>query len=173
MILTGPEIERQVALANIKLTPFNSEQVTTNSYDLRLGRRVLKYSGREIDTRVPAEYEITEIPEEGLLLSRGSFVLGETSEKFGSDKFVPIIHGRSGTARAGLFVHVTADLIDIGSYGHSTLQLFATLPVRLYPMMLIAQVTFWKPIGEIRLYQGKYQNSDGPKPSLAYLDHMR
>jgi dCTP deaminase len=61
-------------------------------------------------------------------------------------------------------------LIDIGSHGVTTFQLYATLPVRLYRGMLIAQVSFWVPDGEIKLYKGKYQGSEGPKPSLTYKD---
>jgi dCTP deaminase len=170
MILTGPEIQRQVELKNINIEPFNHKNITTNSYDLSLGKRYLRYTSEVIDTKLPSEYEILNIPETGLQLRRGDFVLAETAEKFGSDQFVPLIHAKSGTARAGLFVHVTADLIDIGSFGQSTLQLFATLPVVIYPGMKIAQVTFWKTLGEIKLYNGKYQNSEGPKPSMIYLD---
>ena len=72
----------------------------------------------------------------------------------------------------GLFVHVTADLIDIGSHGVTTFQLYATLPVRIYVDMLIAQVSFWKPLGDIELYKGKYQNSTGPQPSMTYKDFL-
>ena len=65
-----------------------------------------------------------------------------------------------------------ADLIDIGSHGVTTFQLYATLPVRIYVDMLIAQVSFWKPLGDIELYKGKYQNSTGPQPSMTYKDFL-
>lgn len=171
MILTGPEIQAQVERGRIRIDPFDASQVTTNSYDLRLGDKYLRYTSPLIDVKRRADYETLEIPASGLHLPRGSFVLAETRERFGSDHFVPLIHAKSGTARCGLFAHVTADLIDIGSFGKSTLQLYATLPVTVYPGMLIAQVTFWKPLGEIALYEGKYQHSDGPMPSLTYLDY--
>lgn len=64
-----------------------------------------------------------------------------------------MLHAKSGTTRKELFVHVTADLIDIGSFGKLTLQLYATLPVKIYPNMLIGQVTFWKPEGKIELFK--------------------
>lgn len=170
MILTGKEIEKQHKEGKIKISPFNPKQITTNSYDLKLGTKYLRYTGKEIDLKKAPEYEIHDIPEDGLHLKKGDFILAETAEKFGSDHFVPIIHAKSGTARAGLFVHITADLIDLGSYGKSTLQLFATIPIVLYPKSLIAQVTFWKPLGEISLYDGKYQNSDGPMPTQIWRD---
>jgi DNA invertase Pin-like site-specific DNA recombinase len=39
---------------------------------------------------------------------------------------------------------------DIGSYGQLTLQLHAVQPVRIYPGLLIGQVTLWVPHGEAR-----------------------
>lgn len=173
MILTGPQIAREVHNGRIRISPFQDSQVTTNSYDLRLGKRYIVYDAGVVDPRQPPRYQEFELPEDGLTLQAGSFLLAETVERIGSDHFVPLVHGKSSTARSGLFVHVTADLIDIGSYGKSTLQLFATIPVHIVPGMLIAQTTFWMPKGDIVLYSGKYQNSDGPRPSLTHLDHAR
>jgi dCTP deaminase len=170
VILTGTEIQNQYELGRIEISPFRDRALTTNSYDLRLGCSLLAYTGAVLDPRANNPYETIVLDEGGWEMKPGDFLLGATMERIGSDHFVPIIHARSGTARLGLFVHVTADLIDIGSYGCSTLQLHATLPVRLYPGMPIAQVSFWVPSGEIRLYDGKYIRSRGPVPSLAYLD---
>ncbi|MEU6207618.1 dCTP deaminase [Micromonospora musae] len=170
MILTGNEIIKEQASGRILFSEFDPARATTNSYDLKLGRRLLRYTESTLDPRRENSYEMLEIPDEGFRLDAGEFVLGETAEMLGSEHYVPLIHAKSGTARLGLFVHVTADLIDIGSYGKSTLQLFATLPVTIYPGMLIAQVTFWKPLGEIELYAGKYAGSTGPMPSLSYRD---
>ncbi len=173
MILTGKEIAKEVKVGNILLDPFDENSITTNSYDLALGEVILVYKNEILDPRIPNEYEEVILPKGGLILSKGSFCLGSSEEKVGSDSYVPIIHGKSGIARLGLFVHVTADLIDIGSHGVVTFQLHATLPVKIYPGMKIAQVSFWQPKGEIVLYQGKYQNSTGPRISLSHLDEGR
>lgn len=170
MILTGQKIIEEVEAGKIEIAPFERAKATTNSYDLALGDTVIRYKPGIIDPRKAPEYEEVRIPEEGLVLQAGDFVLGHSKERIGSDHYVPLIHGKSGTARMGLFVHVTADLIDIGSHGVTTFQLYATLPVRLYPGMLIAQVSFWVPFGDIVLYKGKYQNSKGPQPSMTYKD---
>ncbi len=170
MILTGKKILEEVRGDKIEIVPFNEESVTTNSYDLSLGDTVIRYGPGVIDPKHEAVYEEIRIPEDGLVLKAGDFVLGHSRERIGSDFYVPLIHGKSGTARMGLFVHVTADLIDIGSHGVTTFQLYATLPVRIYPGMSIAQVSFWVPFGEISLYKGKYQNSIGPRPSMTHKD---
>jgi len=170
MILTGKKIFEEVEAGRIDLYPFSSDRITTNSYDLALGGTVLRYTADVIDPHKEMPFEEIMIPSDGLLLNKGDFVLGYSKERLGSDFYVPIIHGKSGTARMGLFVHVTADLIDIGSHGVTTFQLYATLPVKIYADMLIAQVSFWKPLGDIELYKGKYQHSTGPRPSMTYKD---
>ena len=170
MILTGKKIIEEFKKGKIDISPFDKKRITTNSYDLSLGRTIIRYKSGVIDPKCKPQHEEITIPEEGLVLEAGDFVLGHSSERIGSDFYVPIIHGKSGTARMGLFVHVTADLIDIGSHGVTTFKLYATLPVRLYHGMLIAQVSFWVPFGDIVLYKGKYQNSTGPLASLTYKD---
>lgn len=170
MILTGKKIIEEVKNKKIEITPFHKSRATTNSYDLSLGDTIIRYTSKVIDPKLKSEYKEIKIPKEGIVLKAGDFVLGHSNERIGSDFYVPLIHGKSGTARMGLFVHVTADLIDIGSHGVTTFQLYATLPVRLYPNMLIAQVSFWVPFGKIELYHGKYQNSKGPQISKSWQD---
>ena len=90
----------------------------------------------------------------------------------GSKHCVPIIRGRSSTGRLGLFIHITADIIDIGSINQWTLQMHAVQKIKIYPGMLIGQVTFWVPKGKIILYKGKYQGSRGPMESQIYKDFI-
>ncbi len=170
MILTGNKINEEVKSKKIDIAPFDKNKITTNSYDLELGETIVKYQTDFIDPREETPYKEIKLPHNGLVLNQGEFVLGHSKERIGSDFYVPLIHGKSGIARMGLFVHVTADLIDIGSHGVTTFQLYATLPVRLFAGMSIAQVSFWVPHGDIVLYKGKYQNSTGPQPSMTYKD---
>ncbi|UAK34093.1 dCTP deaminase [Nocardia asteroides] len=170
MILTGSEISRQRALGRIDIRPFDESQVNPNSYDFRLGSTLKVYTDYVLDPQRQNLTSTTSIPASGLVLNPGRIYLGHTAEIMGSDYYVPIIRAKSSTARLGLFVHVTADIIDIGSHNQWTLQLNPVQPVRVYPGMLIGQVTFWKVTGEITLYTGKYQGSMGPVESLVHLD---
>jgi dCTP deaminase len=170
MILSGPEIRRQVEAGVITVSPFDPGHINPNSVDLTLDNVILRYCDPIIDPRVEAKTVEVAVPEDGLLLGGMDFCLGSSREIVGSTEFVPIVHAKSSTARAGLFVHVTADLIDIGSLGVITFQLFSTLPVKVYPGMRIAQMSFWKPQGKIALYAGKYQGSRGPVKSMIYRD---
>ncbi|HCD2061192.1 TPA: dCTP deaminase [Serratia marcescens] len=170
MILTGKSIEAFVRNGDIAISPFSTNHITTNSYDLTLGSRFIRYREEVMDPKKENSHDIIECGAEGIMLNKGDFVLAHSIEKLGSNKYVPIIHAKSSIARLGLFVHVTADLIDIGSFGCVTFQLHSTLPIRLFPGMKIGQVTFWKPLGDIIPYNGKYQGSEGPRVSLAYAD---
>lgn len=170
MILTGPEIAKEVSQGNISIVPFEISHCTTNSYDLTLGDTLVYYLEDVLDPKKENMYTQVKIPEEGLVLEKNFFYLGSSREKLGSNLYVPMIHAKSGIARLGLFVHVTADLIDIGSHGNITFQLYPTLPVRVFSGMKIGQVTFWVPKGDIVLYEGKYQGSIGPQVSKTYKD---
>jgi dCTP deaminase len=173
MILTGHEIMREVDNGRIWISPFDPQRVQPNSYDFRLGNALRRYTSDVLDVRVDNPCEQFEITNAGYVLQPDRLYLGHTAETMGSDTYVPIIRGRSSIARLGLFIHVTADLIDIGSRNQWTLQLHAVQPVRIYPSMLIGQVTFWCVQGQIALYQGKYQSSMGPWSSRSYLDYVK
>jgi dCTP deaminase len=147
MILTGSEIVEQHRLGRIRIDPFNPEQVSPNSYDFRLGGTLTMYASETLDFRGENPKTTLSIPDEGLVLRTDRIYLATTEELIGSDHFAAIVHARSSVARMGLFVHVTADLIDIGSYDRSILQLHAVQPVRVFRGMRIGQVTFWSVMG--------------------------
>src|SRR6266853_475463 len=161
MILTGPEIIKQVQSSRIQIEPFNINQVNPNSYNFRLGETIKYYVNDVLDPKIKQEVREVKVESDGYVLNPGRIYLGHTFEIMGSDYYVPVVKGRSSSARLGLFIHITADLIDIGSHNQWTLQLYAVQPIKVYPQMLIGQVTFWKVFGEIEVYKGKYQGSMG------------
>jgi len=133
MILSGAAILEEASCGKICISPFSRDRITTNSYDLTLGETFLRYQNNVLDPRKDNPHDIVRVDAAGIVLNKGDFLLGHSLEKIGSDHYVPIIHAKSSIARLGLFVHVTADLIDIGSHGNVTFQLYSTLPVRIYP----------------------------------------
>ncbi len=174
MILTGPEIAREVAGGRIAIEPFEPAQVTPTSYDLRLGPTLLHYPSinpqHPVDPAQVPTAETFSIPVDGHVMQAGDFLLGHSVETVGTDHYAALLHARSGVARMGLFVHVTSDLIHTGARGQITFQLYATLPVRLRAGMVLGQLTFWQPRGEIALYRGKYYNQQGVGGSQLYRE---
>ncbi len=171
MILTGKQILHEVSAGRITISPFNSAHISTNSYDLTLGNTFIRYTDEVIDPQKDNHYEtIIASRESPIFMDKGDFLLWSSLEKIWSSSYVPIIHNKSSIARMWLFVHITADLIDIGSIWTTTFQLYATLPITLYPGMLLWQVSFWKTHWDIKLYEWKYQNSNGPVASRTFID---
>lgn len=170
MILTGLQIKEEVRCGRIIIDPFDEKQINPNSYNFRLGKTIKLYTSKVLDPKVPNPVAEVELPETGLALKSSRLYLGHIYERIGSNYFVPIMKGRSSIGRLGLFINITADLIDLGAIGCWTLQMHATQPVIVYPGMLIGQMTFWKISGKTLLYTGKYQGAKGPMESLAYKD---
>jgi dCTP deaminase len=170
MILTGSMIDAAVQAGDIIIEPFNRGQVGPNSYDFRLGSRCKFYSEACLDMARPNPTVELNVGKDGIFLDPSRVYLFNTNEIIGSNRYVPIIRGRSSVGRLGVFVDITGDLIDIGSINQLTLQVHAVVPVRVYPGMLIGQVTFWVTEGPVTLYSGKYKNLQSPVASLAYQD---
>lgn len=170
MILTGRKIQEEVESQKIVIQPFHEGRITTNSYDLTLGNKLVAYTDEVLDPRKKPETRDIIIPDEGYVMQRGEFLLGCSNEYVGSEHYVPIVHAKSSIARLGLFIHITSGLFDIGCLCDVTFHLYATAPVRLYKNMPIAQITFWKTKGDIELYNGKYQGDRGVAPSRIFKD---
>lgn len=173
MILTGPQIESAVKRGQIVIRPFRRRQLEPNSYDFRLGDRCCVYTARTLDAAKDNETQTFRIPKSGLVLQTDRIYLVNTEETMGSEHYVPIIRGRSSVGRLGIFIDITADLIDLGSINQWTLQLHAVHPVRIYPGMLIGQVTFWRTFGRREQYKGKYGVHQSPVPSMSHLDFQQ
>jgi dCTP deaminase len=170
LILSGDCIRKAVQSGDITIYPFDEQQVGPNSYDFRLGTRCKTYRDPVLDARSINATEDFEVDEDGILLKPEKLYLFNTAEVLGSVKYVPIIRGRSSVGRLGLFINITADLIDVGSINQWTLQLHSIIPLRVFPGMLIGQVTFWMIDGDVIPYSGKYAKLQSPVASLSYLD---
>lgn len=172
MILSGLRIKEEVQKKNITIDPFNEADINPNSYNCTLGDYILVYENEQLDAKVPQTTKRIEIPKEGLVIESNKVYLGYTKEKFGSNIFVPTITGRSSTGRLGLFVQITADLVDLGFIGNLTFQLHATMPVKIYKDMKLGQIMFWNVLGDIDLYKGKYQDASSPRASESWREFI-
>ena len=170
MILSGKEIKRQLG-TGIKIEPYDENLLNPNSYNLRLFEELLVYDNPVLDMKTPNPTSRITIPEEGLLLEPNKLYLGRTIEHTSTDKFVPMLEGRSSIGRLGLFIHVTAGFGDVGFSGFWTLEIFCVQPIRIYRGVEICQIFYHTIEGDYDLYSsGKYQNNTGIQPSLLYKD---
>jgi dCTP deaminase len=170
MILSGKQIRSKLG-EEIKIEPFNENQLNPNSYNLRLHNELLVYEDLTLDMKKENKYKTIVIPTEGIVLEPNKLYLGRTTEYTETDKFVPMLEGRSSIGRLGLFVHVTAGFGDVGFRGYWTLEIHCIQPIRIYADVEICQIYYHSIEGDYDKYiSGKYQNNNGIQPSLLYKD---
>src|SRR3989338_562423 len=164
MILTGSKIKEEVKKGNITIGPFSLEQVNPNSYNYRLGSVLKVFDKFDGDKSVFREISI---PEEGCVLEPRKMYLAITKEIIGSSKYAMTLIGRSSMGRYGLFLQCSANLGHTTSKHRWTLEIVAAMPIRLYPEMIIGQVSFWKNYGAVKKYSGQYGFLNHPQESFA------
>ncbi|SRR6056297_1517533 len=170
MILSGKEIKKELG-SGLVIDPFDETQLNPNSYNLRLHNKIAYYENNQLDMKKKNNIIKTTIPEDGLVLKPGRLYLGRTREFTSTDKYVPMLEGRSSIGRLGLFIHVTAGFGDVGFSGYWTLEIFCVQPVKIYPDVEICQIYYHTIEGDYDKYTSdKYQNSDSIKASMLYKD---
>lgn len=175
MILSGVRIKNLVEIGEINIAPFEESRMNPNSYNLTLSERMLVYDDAEpLDMKKYNHTKEIIIPEEGFVLQPGRLYLGCTNEYTHTDKYVPMIEGRSSVGRLGIMVHATAGFGDVGFSGRWTLEISCVHPVKIYPNVEICQIYFHKISRPYVPYDGKkYQGSMEAKPSMMYLDFQK
>jgi dCTP deaminase len=151
-VLSDGTIRRLVEDGRIVIKPWEPSLVQPASVDLRLGDSFRVFHNHRvsaIDLRDGPEpgltEEVTANPEDGFVIHPGEFCLGRTAEWVElPDDVVARIEGKSSLGRLGLIVHATAGFIDPGWKGTLTLELnnLTRVPIKLYPGLLIAQLSF-------------------------------
>ena len=170
MILSGKAIAQHMG-KEIIIEPYDPKRLNPNSYNLSLHNQLLVYENHQLDIKTPNPVKTLTIPETGLVLEPNKLYLGRTNEFTKTDRFVPMLEGRSSIGRLGLFIHVTAGFGDVGFSGYWTLEIFCVQPIRIYPNVEICQIYYHDIQGEYEPYSsGKYQNNTGIQPSLLYKD---
>ncbi len=110
--------------------------------------------------------------DDGFVLMPGVGYLMHTQERICTDKYVPIIDGKSSIGRLFCFVHVTAGYGDPGFDGQYTLEVAVLQPLIVYPGMRFCQMRFHTVIGEVDSYKdnGNYKGvlAEGPVASRSW-----
>ena len=170
MILSGLEIKNNLG-TNIHIDPFCESRLNPNSYNLHLHNELMIYDETVLDMKRNHKTKTIEIPPSGLQLEPGTLYLGRTAEYTKTEKYIPMLEGRSSIGRLGLYVHVTAGFGDVGFQGYWTLELQCVQPIIIYPGVDVCQIYYHTLQGDYKKYKnGKYQNNKGIQPSMLYKD---
>lgn len=188
MILGGQTIKEEIEAGNIVIDPYDPSRINPNSYNLTLSNKLLVYANK-IRSAVRngecvTEYEPTVldmkkdnptktiwIPESGLILEPGRVYLGRTVERTFTDKYVPMLEGRSSIGRLGLMIHVTAGFGDVGFDGTWTLEIVPVQPIIIYPNIQIAQIYYHTVTDtSVKYVSNKYNGQIDVTASRLYKD---
>jgi len=200
MILTGPEIKKEIELGNIQIEPYDESNVQPASVDLTLGTGVRVYTSqvmfdetyswradalkgenlfarvdRALDPKSPHDTIFLEATDDGFLIKPGILYLMHTQERLHTDKYVSVLDGKSSIGRLGVVVHLTAGYGDPGFNGQYTLEVTCVHPIILYPKMKIAQMRFHTLQGEVDLSyatRGHY-NGATARGAIASMAHTQ
>lgn len=188
MILSDRDIKGYIEEGKITISPFSPERVQPASVDLLLDNTFLLFdivNQHVIDVREPTEGLMRRIDvEDGVpfILHPGEFALGATYEEVGvADDVVGRLEGKSSLGRLGIIIHATAGYLDPGNRLKLTLELsnIGSLPVKLYPKMPIAQMSFSplsspceKPYGSAAL-GSKYFGAQEPQASQMWKNFAK
>lgn len=170
MILSGKEIYNNLG-ENIVIYPFNSKQLNPNSYNLKLHKKLVMYEKYSLDMKEELKTKEIMIPDTGYQIEPGILYLGRTLEYTETNKFIPMLEGRSSIGRLGISIHITAGFGDIGFKGFWTLEISCIQPVIIYPFVEICQIYYHEIKGKYNKYKsGKYQDNKDIQPSLLYKE---
>lgn len=150
MFLSDQDIRLGIEWGDITISDFDQKRLQQASYDIRLAHRFLVIDGHKspiidpVKKVLPTYQEVILTEDESFTLHPGTTVLGMSMEKFGSEKYLIQLSGKSSLARLGLIVHNTAWLINPGHYLNITFELanMNSVPIVLRPGMEIAQLLF-------------------------------
>ena len=190
MLLGSKTILEEINNGNIVIDPFDEKNLNPNSYNLTLSNTLMVYTENIIidqynfgvydplinplhtlDMKKDNPTSFITFDEKGIILQPGILYLGSTNERTFTEKYVPMIEGRSSVGRLGLNVHVTAGFGDVGFNGTWTLELVATQPVIVYPNVPICQISYTTISDNSVLYTSeKYNGQNLPRPSKLWMD---
>jgi dCTP deaminase len=166
-VLTRKEILDEIDRGNLRIDPFDQQQVGPGSIDLCLGNefRVFKKlrNALVINDDISLEH-LTErvVVEDSFTLMPGETVLGITRERLKlPDNICGWLEGRSRFARIGLVIHMTASFVHPGVNNRQVLEIgnLAPFPIVLTPGVRICQIILERTEGEAS-YSGTFKDQD-------------
>lgn len=188
MILSDRDIQTSLKTRKIFVEPLFPNSIQPASVDLHLGADFLIFKSNDqiaIDPKEPIDdmmEKITINDKKQFILHPGEFALGMTYEVVGvADDMVGRLEGKSSLGRIGLIIHATAGYLDPGNKLKMTLELhnIASLPIKLYYKMPIAQLSFTplssaaeNPYGKTKL-NSKYYGAMKPQASQYYKNFTK
>jgi dCTP deaminase len=158
------------------------ESTRADAAGKRNGSDLVGIKDQFLDVRdEPETIKFTIDQDRGWILKPGIGYLMATRERVFTEKYVPVLDGKSSIGRLFMVVHVTAGYGDPGFNGQYTLEVTVTHALKVFPGMKIAQMRFHTIAGGVpgigveKLYAGNYtgEAAQGPVASRAHRQFIK
>lgn len=170
-LLSRARILDLIESGELKIEPFDDEQVGAGSIDLHLGVefRVFKKVHDVFRVKDYVDYaaitEIVRVKRHGhILIMPGELVHGITEEKVTlPNNLAALIEGRSSLARVGLLTHLSSGFIHPGTSNRTVLEIanISPIPLAIEPGIRICQLILIEVRGKGK-YKGRFENQMRP-----------
>lgn len=170
-IIVGRKIFEEIEKGNVKIEPFDRNNIGPGSIDLNLGNKIRVFKKDIAEVTLSEGIDLSLITDEKeislenpYVIKPGEMILGITAEKVSlSSGFIAWIEGRSRFARLGLSVHVSSGYIQPGTTGYQVLEIVNSGPVKisLVPNIKVCQIVIEECSGE-GTYGGRYKDQNHP-----------
>jgi dCTP deaminase len=150
-VLSDGSIMEAIDSGRLSIEPYDPALVQPASVDVRLGDSFRVFHNHRVavldilDRPSNLSEEVRVEAGGHFIIHPGEFCLASTTEQIALPADIMArIEGKSSLGRIGLIVHATAGFCDPGWHGTLTLELnnLSRIPIKLYPGMKIAQLSF-------------------------------
>lgn len=165
MILTKPEILKEIMSGRIRIEPYDENAIGPASIDLTLDSRLRIFNTNQRITHGDIDYKtLTKLVDiiDGYLLKPGELVLGITRERITlPEALCGWLNSRSRFARIGLMSHIAAPFVAPGISNKQILEIYnaGRNKIRLTPGMKICHIVLQECRGEAR-YTGAWKDQE-------------
>ena len=166
-VLTRDVILAEIEAGNVRIDPFERDQLGAASIDLTLGDeiRVIEQVGKPIDLVADSDYRNytrVERLDRPFVLESGSTIHGITRERITLPaNLCGFLEGRSRFARLGLMIHVTSAFVQPGVDNRQVLEMsnVSGQPLRIHAGVRLCQLVLMRTDGEAR-YAGRFADQE-------------
>jgi len=167
-MLSDKEILSENRKGNIVIEPFDQRQLSTNSYDVRLGEYIARGNSNlklidVFDKNDIITYWTIQKAKDSITLFPNETILAHTQEIIGGrNNIATKMNARSSLGRCGISVCKCAGFGDVGFVNRWTMEITNHLDVTvaLKVGMRVAQISFFRVEVPLKQYNGKYQSKD-------------
>jgi dCTP deaminase len=166
-VLTRDVILAELEAGNLRITPFERDQLGAASIDLTLGDeiRIIERRAEPIDVVADSDYrDYTQVRrlDAPFVLESGSTIHGITRERITlPETLCGFLEGRSRFARLGLMIHVTSAFVQPGVDNRQVLEMsnVSGHPLRIHSGVRLCQLVLMRTEGSAR-YRGRFADQD-------------